>query len=1560
MRKISIVLAVIMFMAGMSCASEVPANPFSGFGVVTRYRVNSNVKLNADGVPDYSGVNTYNAEDFYFGGYLKPGSDRSSLPVGTLTVISGDYAGQHYQLTPGGMINDSSFVAYGALYADIFTVGRKIMWNLLTSPDVITGAFEFPKNLSSASVKIGKNEIVPCVIYSPADDSSGMAKFDVTFVKSGDFSAPVAVDFDYVRINDYEVDDFRMPYPVKHRITRFVWLGQSISVTYGKGSCEYTWYFEIPDSVIEWEKLSLSGQPLTLKEGTSEEITIKIPSMYQLEKIFASSDINDLLGTGNDSVAVVDEGSVSFTQGKGWTSSDSEDKSSLSFRILAKSPGRTTLSIKIPHDRTYYREINVTDESGNMNLKESPMTLTPEITHITEAMIVEGRPYYPSVSDRGIEIGELGGFTGATESKRTVRNASGDIVEETYYTGPQGFVGINTEYFNTIQPAYLDSSNGSMYYLAYEGVTYSTKIAGLYGGEYASSSLRFYDSRDLEGISMWLEFPESPDMNVSSVSMSSLVSFDKIRTTEKQMKDFVPFFQLQREPGNLNKATSLEWSFVNPSTMKAVKPSGITDLTINDHSVTGTSGTIPLTGEYYDVSYINVYISYKYNGITYKWSFSPSYSYGDIRILEVKPGETKHVNYQHIFNASSCEIVIWDNDIVSADPVKISASGSPFEVSFDIRGLKEGTTSLSLVYNTGYSYRVVRGNVYVVSSSAVEKANDMSTDFFVHLLDEPVIEGKPYNSEGYFTQFGLLLTRKDLMTREEFDSNINDLFGTYSYSYSYHDPETGTDSTHNMNGSLNPDFVDSFLSGDTEYGTIRYKVIGDFQIGGVISWDIPSDLCKNGNTKFPELDTKAGQEITPRIVINRDGLNANSIEWYFTDANDKRVTSPANVKIDVNNERGNAITGEGNSGSTEINLPEVFIDNVTLTYEINGVKYEKIFNPVDMPKIYYYLGNNSGTFTWNSNTGELPLMLKKGETKELTLTVSGDFVNPKPFIGNPEVASLSVLSSTDKTVNVKITALKSGMTTIGMSCQRRGTYITYEYPESATEPVPVEHEYFYVNQVLYPREIWVAELDSSTNKYVIPRLTADAEELMSLLKTGGGSSWKDYSKSDTSGGTTGGETIITEPKYDESVKDTGYKGLSVYPRFAMPKDPSEDAYNAMWDFVDNLGLPYGVEMFSDYNMEVIASRDAVKVWEAVKDDLLSNDIPQLAAIILPEIHISRTAFYVFRLPADNITGNNQAVFWKHGLSDDKRYYTVPEELSRDIFIDDSGNPSGAVSGDKYITVGAYLTYGDYRPMVTAEATSRDIEILKGIEPVKPVTSPDVTPTTSTSPDVTPTTHTSPDVTPTTSTSPDVPPVVNPDTTRGGSVIPSKPAINVEEAAPLLRNILGRSDAPVAELPSSSLGTARVSADLPAGQLTAIRTQGREPVAVLPEISVETAAIYVMGVSLDALNVGDPIFLDMTMTPKTATDSVKTSENYDGDYTFLDDSGEEVSTVPAKKHVNLAAYLEPNYVYSPVITRSVTSTGGQMAVSSSSGGCSAGISFAGLILLAGLAITKLRK
>ncbi|MBR4196291.1 MAG: SYNERG-CTERM sorting domain-containing protein, partial [Synergistaceae bacterium] len=495
-------------------------------------------------------------------------------------------------------------------------------------------------------------------------------------------------------------------------------------------------------------------------------------------------------------------------------------------------------------------------------------------------------------------------------------------------------------------------------------------------------------------------------------------------------------------------------------------------------------------------------------------------------------------------------------------------------------------------------------------------------------------------------------------------------------------------------------------------------------------------------------------------------------------------------------------------------------------------------------------------------------------------------------------------------------------------------------------------------------------------------LTDDVDALMEALKPGNTSSWTEYGtvSPDKAG------TVTDEPEYDESPKDVGYDGLSVYPRFAMPKDPSADAYSAVWDFVDGLNLPYGVDMFNDENMRVIASRDAAEVWKAMKDELLSADVPQLVAVVLPEMYIYEPGFYVFRLPADNITGRNQAIFWSAERSGDvysmyhRGYYVTSADLDRQIFIDDSGNLTGAVSGDEYISVAAYFADGVYRPVITAAATSHDLEILRGLpaEPspdVRPISpdirpiSPDIRPTSPdirpTSPDIRPTSPdirpTSPDIRP---TSPDVRPIspdvrpTSPDVTPN-SARPTKPGINVQDKASSLRDIFSRPGSIVAELPESSAGASRTVSDLPASQLTAITEQGREVAVVLPEITVETAAIYVFGVSLDNLPPGDTIFLDMTLTSVSAG-SVNASANYEGDYAFLDDDGNEVYTVPANRHVNVAAYLEPNYVYSPAITTSRNSSEGDnvIGLASSSGGCSAG--FGGVILLAGLALISRKK
>ena len=106
--KLCALLAVIAIMAGSAFASEVPANPFSGFGLFTEYVTSGSVRLNVGGMPDYSGVNGFVADGVKLRGKLKPGADKSSLPYGTLTIISGDNINARYSLIPGGSSSSTS------------------------------------------------------------------------------------------------------------------------------------------------------------------------------------------------------------------------------------------------------------------------------------------------------------------------------------------------------------------------------------------------------------------------------------------------------------------------------------------------------------------------------------------------------------------------------------------------------------------------------------------------------------------------------------------------------------------------------------------------------------------------------------------------------------------------------------------------------------------------------------------------------------------------------------------------------------------------------------------------------------------------------------------------------------------------------------------------------------------------------------------------------------------------------------------------------------------------------------------------------------------------------------------------------------------------------------------------------------------------------------------------------------------------------------------------------------------------------------------------------------
>ena len=189
------------------------------------------------------------------------------------------------------------------------------------------------------------------------------------------------------------------------------------------------------------------------------------------------------------------------------------------------------------------------------------------------------------------------------------------------------------------------------------------------------------------------------------------------------------------------------------------------------------------------------------------------------------------------------------------------------------------------------------------------------------------------------------------------------------------------------------------------------------------------------------------------------------------------------------------------------------------------------------------------------------------------------------------------------------------------------------------------------------------------------------------------------------------------------------------------------------------------------------------------------------------------------------------------------------------------------------------------------------------------------------------------------TTPDTPSDPGGDSSGGNepsSVVPTAPGVNVQDEAiaQKLVNILSAivsfitGDTEIAELPEESVGTERTIADVSEEEIAAI-PEGETPAVILPLMRVERPAVYVFGVDLSDLNVGARIFLHMMAESVTAQAAVfySSAEDTTDVYTFLDDDGNETTTVPANKHVNVAAYMEPEYIYAPIITKASSSSEG---------------------------------
>ena len=139
--------------------------------------------------------------------------------------------------------------------------------------------------------------------------------------------------------------------------------------------------------------------------------------------------------------------------------------------------------------------------------------------------------------------------------------------------------------------------------------------------------------------------------------------------------------------------------------------------------------------------------------------------------------------------------------------------------------------------------------------------------------------------------------------------------------------------------------------------------------------------------------------------------------------------------------------------------------------------------------------------------------------------------------------------------------------------------------------------------------------------------------------------------------------------------------------------------------------------------------------------------------------------------------------------------------------------------------------------------------------------------------------------------------------------------------------------------------------------TAVKRVGTTAV-YLPAITVTETKIYVFGVSLDNLPVNYILGWDANVSSSSTGERLEASAEEE-DAVFIKDDGEETTTVPSSKHVNVAAYFEAGKTYEPIITAAEPSASIETGVGSSSGGCSAGLGAIVSALAAAFFISKKR-